>query len=200
MANRSHLYAGNYIPDGERRELIGISEWNWDIPLIHKILISGSPRACRSTIWDIPDKIAIVGNYSEGVEKLRAFLGRIEREDARPLIDEALQFLDDEANRREYVVLECGEIYELGSDEDFARANAALIDEVFQIENTFNAALESLKPRPPRRPTLGERFRKWVRDRDRVRLRPEGPPDPLEPVYRLGLGNWSNILYYDCSK
>lgn len=52
MANRSYLYSTNVVPGPDvkkaTRTLTGISEWNYDIPIIYKLLLSGNPRPCKS--------------------------------------------------------------------------------------------------------------------------------------------------------
>ena len=50
MANRSYLYSCNVIPGPDAveqgRKLVGISEYRFDIPIVFKLLLSGSPRTC----------------------------------------------------------------------------------------------------------------------------------------------------------
>ncbi|MGE8224916.1 MAG: hypothetical protein ACN6RK_03925 [Stenotrophomonas sp.] len=103
MANRSYLYAGNGLGhDGgspEHRRITGISEWNYDIPLIYKILMSGNPRIVQSSIWVDAGNIAITSNYDLGVARLSQFLDRITLPEALELKQEALAFLAE--NRRE---------------------------------------------------------------------------------------------------
>ena len=198
MANRSHLYSSEHIPDGTRRPLTGIAEWSWDVPLVFKILVSDSPRACRSSIWELDEDIAIVANYEGGVKKLRDFLKRIERQDAQPLLQEALDFLENPENRNTYFILEPGEIYEC-MDEEFHIQNANLIEEILRVEDTYDEALKSLTPRPPRKPGLLKRWwDKWMEDGQNHFRRRE--PHPLDSVYELGLGNWRNTLFYDLSQ
>jgi hypothetical protein len=45
--------------------MIGLSEWNYNIPIVYKILLSGGPKICKSSIWDIDKKIAIAGFYEK---------------------------------------------------------------------------------------------------------------------------------------
>ena len=63
-----------------------------------------------------PDDIAIIGDYRRGVERLKKFLHQIELPAAQPLIDETLRFLARDDNRREYIVLEGGELFDMGAD------------------------------------------------------------------------------------
>ena len=71
MANRSYLYSSDVVPgynETGKKELIGISEWDYDIPLVYKLLLTGAPRMCKSSIWDVSDDIALVGDYLQGVK------------------------------------------------------------------------------------------------------------------------------------
>ncbi len=67
MANRSYLYASDVSPQQIEQwsegQQIGISEWNYDIPLVFKLLISGNTQPCRSLLWDESDPIALQGDY-----------------------------------------------------------------------------------------------------------------------------------------
>jgi len=199
VANRSYLYATDVPPgggdDGQDRELVGISEWNYDVPIVFKLLLSGSPKTCRSAVWDMDEEIALAGDYDAGVANLEAFLARITLPEAQPLIEEARAFLHDPAHRRRYFLLECGELYDMDED-PFEEQNAALLADVLDLDEDIEAALAGLAPVPQTQPgSLRSRL-------DRLLGRtPEPPPpsarDPLLPVRLLGLGNWSTILYYD---
>ena len=162
MANRSYLYASNTVPardaDPKERRMIGISEWNYDIPIAHKLLSSGNPQACISSIWKLEQKIAIVSEFKAGVDSLTAFLAQLPDTLIRGLRDESIQFLTRPANQRRFFVLECGEIFDMQGG-DFEAQNTALLQELRQISPA---------------PVLSEKA-----------------------VAGLGLGNWSNILYFD---
>ncbi|MDP9915170.1 hypothetical protein J2W24_000805 [Variovorax boronicumulans] len=76
MANRSYLYSLTNRPAAytDRPETIsGISEWNYDIPFMYRLLMSGDPQLCASLISDGLDS-------DEGDEKVRlyAISGRFE--------------------------------------------------------------------------------------------------------------------------
>ena len=196
MANRSYLYSTNVIPGPEvrkaERRFIGISEWNYDIPIIHKLLLSGTPRACSSSIWNNPDEIAIVGDFTEGVDRLRDFLRRIDLPAAQPLAAEALEFLAQDANRNPYFVLEAGEIFDMGSD-PFPEQNARLLDEIRNLEPQIDHALAALSTRP----AGTEKPRGLLASLFGVKSKPtETLIDPLQSIRALGLGNWSNVLYF----
>jgi hypothetical protein len=183
LANRSYLYATNVVPTADpapaTRKRIGISEWGWETPLVYKLLLSGDPRVTPSTLWRSPHNLAIVGDYAKGVDKLRAFLARIELPEAQPQIAEALAFLDADLNRLPWLVLECGELYEL-EDEDMGQLNARMHECIQQIDGELDAVLETLQPD--------------------YRGKPGSEHDtPQEALAALGLGQWSNVLYFDLS-
>ncbi|MGP9556777.1 DUF7822 domain-containing protein [Psychrobacter sp. AOP7-A1-24] len=109
------MYSTNTIPEANQndssRVLTGISEYNYDIPIVFKVLLSGNPQACLSLIWDNPEKIALIGDYASGVQNLEAFLAAITLPAAQAPITEALEFLRMPENQNQYFILECGEIF-----------------------------------------------------------------------------------------
>jgi len=182
MANRSYLYASNEVPTADRtpaeRDMIGIAEWNYDIPIAFKLLLSGNPQPCNSSIWKCPEQIAIAGDYEAGFERLSDFLNRISNVDARPLASEADAFLRSEKNRRRFFVLECGEIFEM-HDQPLLEQNEALIHSILNLEAEEKTTREKVSVSMPAGPS--SRHGKRV----------------VRPIDRLGLGNWSNTLYFD---
>ncbi|MDH5433590.1 MAG: hypothetical protein OEY19_06560 [Gammaproteobacteria bacterium] len=196
MANRSYLYSTNIKPESETvpdgRILHGISEYNYDIPLIFKVLMSGNPTVCHSSIWNTEEKIALIGDYSSGVEKLKSFLEKIDNPEASQLINEALEFINRSENVQEYFILECGEIFEM-EDEDMEKQATKLIDEI--INNTdaeIKRILDKIKADgvPAKQSWLSRMIgNKPNEDNKAIQKR----------LFSLGLGNWSNILYYNFS-
>ena len=197
MANRSYLYSTNVIPGpnakANGRKLIGISEWNYDIPIVFKLLLSGNPKTCLSSIWNHPEKIALIGDYVSGVKNLEGFLSKIDIPSAQDLIAEAMEFLNRPENQNQYFVLECGEIFDM-SDTPLIEQNLALLEEIKNIQPEVEQALLSLVPPPVAPPKPVGFFSKLFG-------RPPAPTssahDLMKPIYSLGLGNWSNILYFD---
>ena len=208
MANRSYLYSTNIVPGpdavAQGRKLIGISEYNYDIPIVFKLLLSGNPRTCPSSIWDCDDDIAVLGDYGAGLANLEAFLAQIKSSNAQPLIAQALEFLRKPENQNPYFVLECGEIFDM-SDPDSGVQNLQLLQSIQNLQPEIAAALQSLdapaqaqvpSPAPPPKPAgfLARLFG----------LAPPPPsprpaPAPLQSIRQLGLGHWSNYLYFDFS-
>lgn len=189
MANRSYLYSSNDLPDSaawsERKALHGIAEYRYDIPLAFKILLTGSPIACRSSIWETPENIALAGDYAAGLENLARYLARITDPAAQPIIAESLGFLRAHQQARKHFILECGEIFDL-TEGSLAEKNSQLLAEIQDMA----AGIEGLPlplPAPTKQGLLSRLFKLQ-------------PPDPLSPYYELGLGAWSKILYYDFSQ
>ncbi|UHQ21518.1 hypothetical protein LVB77_12580 [Lysobacter sp. 5GHs7-4] len=189
MANRSYLYSSDDLPGSlawsEKKVLHGVSEYNYDIPLVFKILLTGNPTACRSSIWETPEKIAITGDYLRGRENFIRYLDRISDPAARPLIDEALQFLNSPAHSRKHFILECGEIFDL-TEGSLAAKNSALLAEIQEIGEDIDS-LPIPQSASTQRGILSKLFRR-------------NAPDPLSPYYEIGLGLWSDILYFDFSE
>jgi hypothetical protein len=149
MANRSYLYSSNVMPGPDAkangRKLVGIAEWNYDIPIVFKLLLSGNPQTCPSSIWDNPDPIALIGDYASGVKSLENFLSRIALPSASPLIAEALDFLSKPENRNPCFILECGEIFDMGKT-PLPEQNLALLEEIRNLQPEIEKALQSLRP------------------------------------------------------
>lgn len=190
MANRSYLYTTDHLPGSpewmQRKDLRSIGEFRYDIPLAFRILLSGSPVAVRSSIWESPEPLAIAGDARIGVARLMAYLDRLPAQ-AAPLVAETRAFFADPDNVRRHFVLECGEIFDL-SPGDLAEKNEALLGEIAAITDDV-AALELPQPMPE--PSL---VRRWLAKALKL-----PPADPLDAWYAIGLGSWANILYYEFS-
>ena len=186
MANRSYLYALNGVPapgvSASALEVTGISEFNYSIPLAYKLLVSSDARACQSLIWSGGAQTAIIGSYAGGVERLRAFLQRIAHPAAAPLVNATFEFLALERNQRSHFLLEPAELFCM-SDQLLELQNAELLDEIRQLEPT-------LEPLPIFADAAQRRS--WI-----ARLFPPPPKTLEEPLLELGLGHWSDTLYFD---
>lgn len=199
MSNRCYLYSTNFVPGtnvpSEQRRITGIAEWSVHIPTAFHLLLSANPRVCSSLIWDVPEKIAIVGDYNAGCSALFRYLDAINQPEIALLCQEAKGFLQAESNKGPFFVLECGEIFEY-SDEPLEEQNLQLLDEIQHASNGLDNSIaflnsiqrQEVKPKP--KGFLSRIF-------GTSRREPE-PPDQLqEAILELGLGNWSNVLYCD---
>jgi len=197
MANRSYLYSTNIVPGpnakANGRKLIGISEWNYDIPIVFKLLLSGDPKTCLSSIWDNPEEIALIGDYASGVKNLEDFLSKITNPSTQSLIAEAMDFLNKPENKNQYFILECGEIFDMNNT-SISEQNLELLEQIKNLQPEINEALQSLLPSPTK-PVESTGF--FVKLFGKTPKSPQQKYDPMKSIYALGLGNWSNILYFD---
>ncbi len=120
MANRSYLYAADTFPgqvleDGTTvvapRNLRGVAEWKWVVPLLAETLVSSKPRISQSTIWDGP--YAIVGEFEEGLAKTLELLDALTHPAAAEGVAAAREALTAPELRRNYFILEAAEIWSL---------------------------------------------------------------------------------------
>ncbi|MFT3942727.1 MAG: hypothetical protein QM705_02725 [Ancrocorticia sp.] len=119
MANRSYLYAADSYPGepGEPlqpRNLIGIAQWNWEVPGLAEQLITINAKICESTIWEGP--YAIVADFDAGVELGLAMLDQITHPEAAEYVDEARKALTTEGSRRRYFIFEPAEVFDMIAD------------------------------------------------------------------------------------
>jgi hypothetical protein len=173
MANRSYLYSTNMVPKAgarqEGRKFTGISEWNYEIPLVFKILISINTRRCTSLILVDPQEGALIGEYDAGVDRLFRFLKRISTPKVAPLRDKAMQFLGATESKNKYFYLECAELFMMSS-EPFSSQIEQLLHDIWNVESNIEEEIKFIN-------SIGHA----TRDED---------------LYKIGLGHWSNALYY----
>ncbi|MEM8535949.1 MAG: hypothetical protein AAGF95_34295 [Chloroflexota bacterium] len=183
MANRSYLYSIDTKPttDNSSNKIIGLSEWNYIVPLSHQILLSGKPQKCKSVIWDGDEQVAIVGNYEEGLQKFELFCTQLTsiQTDFTPVCQEALEFLRQPANKQAFFLLEAGEIFMMG-DDDLATQSEALFRSILDIDKEIALLLEKLKKQTYNPST------KHLSKTEQNQM-----------LYEFGLDNWSNVLYFD---
>ncbi len=200
MANRSYLYSCNIIPGLLTTRTLfrkGIGEYNYDVPLIYKVLMSGQPQTCYSLIWDDPDPIALVADYTEGLARLTQLLIEITVPIAKPLILDALHFLNNEENKSQYFFLECGELYAMNDRAAF-RQNIDLLDELHYLSSItdFSHINEELLQK------TAELEKTFIEEKGLIgqalddKAQQELNTILLQPYYDLGLGSWSTVLYY----
>jgi hypothetical protein len=148
---------------------------------VFRVLLSGSPRECHTSIWPVEEKIALIGNYAQGVERLKKFFSQITNQHATQFIDEAIEFLEKPENVNEYFILECGELYAMVDEnrEAMEKLNYEVLEEVrYDIDEDEEIILEEINSFEPRK--KGKSRKNEI----------------LRQFYEIGLGYWSNILYY----
>ncbi len=204
VANRSYLYSvDKKFEEIEKQNIIGLSEWNYDIPLLYKILLSCDPQICKSPAasswesfdnddnYEIDENCAILADFEGGILKLKEFSKKITHHIAQKLFKEAIDFLQESNNRQKYFLLDLAEIYEM-NDGSSQEQNQELIAQIRSLDNYADEVVTKLaKYNPERfanRNWLGKLFSPKIDDQE------------LEELFceELGLGNWHNELYYSC--
>jgi len=185
MANRSYLFASPFVPgaDPEKddpQQVKGISERSYAIPLVYRLLVSADVRLCRSMIWSRPEPTALAGRAGAGIDRLQQLLARIDHPAVAPLCKQALDFLSNHADRSGYFVLECAEILDMG-DAPLGEQAADLLKDVQNIDAEIEAAVAELAPKK-------KNF--WQR------VFTPSQESIEAPLRELGLGYWSDTLYY----
>lgn len=145
MANRSYLYSLDVFPNYMKPRAIGLSESEYSIPLIYRILVSSAPQATQSILFSGQEKIAITADYDGGVRKLEEFFSKLPQE-YKEKADNVIKFLKDYKNRQLYIHLECAEIFEMEiEDEDeLEQKNAELVSELSNIDEEIKKALKRI--------------------------------------------------------
>ena len=219
MANRSYLFSIDFdrtIKEREKGEkIIGLSEYNYSIPLSYKILVSQNSKLSHSINWDYEHPIAIQGDYQKGKEKLFNFLDKLDSMELtnfiflKEHIVKTKEFLNNPINNLKNIILECGEIYEMGDDEIEIQNKELYTNEILGIDREI------------------EEYKKHCKEWDRkIHVLREGKKDLESPkglfkklfssnsnkkiekinktiqtiemdiLSELGIDYWTNILYF----
>lgn len=121
MSNRSYLYVKT--PNSEEFE--GLSEWAYEIPLSHILMVSGNCTKVKSHIWESDDPLALCGDFDAGYKNFFEFLdnchqqGVLSDETFKQLSSDSHEFLDKYLGKNAKVFLEVVEIFELDDPDDF---------------------------------------------------------------------------------
>jgi hypothetical protein len=194
MSNRCYLYSTNFVPGlevTEYRRAIGIASWSYDIPIVYKLLLSSNPRICRSLIFEGADEFALIGDYAKGVECMLRFLVRVSHPAVAEAMEQALEFLEAEENKNAYFVLEPGEIFDV-LPESLPDEYRKLLAEIQNLQPQMDKAIAELEARMWEEDHPPGFFARLLGARTPVRKN-----DSTDLVYGLGLGGWSNVLFYE---
>lgn len=167
--------------------MTGIAEWNHDIPLAFKILISGNPNFCKSSIFKSNEVLAIYSDYEYGIKKLKEFFEKNSNVDLNNEFNRSLEFLCSPQNKGKYFVLECGELMDYHPSE-LQKKYDELIHEIKNIENSINEWRSKINGK------YNYKFDVLSFLKSRKKIKPE---EITKEFYSLGVGNWSNLLCYD---
>lgn len=200
MANRSYLYAGHRVPmsqvsmpqvsmpGAEGASMIGLCEWQDQVPFTFKLMMSANPVSCPSSIWPEAGRIAIAADAAEGIQALKSFLTQLTGPTAQPLVREAIDFLGISIKSKPYFILEAAELFDREGDA-LEVQNQRLVESLQQAPDQVPEMLVAVHA------ALGQKPGFWAR------LFKKTPPppqqSPLEVIRGLGLGRWSNILSHD---
>ncbi len=173
MANRSYLYTCDETPSGKGFYARGLNEYGWNIPLVHKLMMAGSPRVVHSAIWD--RDIGILADRAGAFERVIAFLDKVaegkisKRAELDSELAEMKQFLGKAPPSR-YLLLEAGEIFDI-MDGDLDKHAKDLIAEIPKLVAKADRAIAGKEA-------------KWL-DQLRKKWRDE-----------VSTGFWSDVLYF----
>jgi hypothetical protein len=177
MANRSHLYTCDDVPGGKGFYARGLSEYNWAIPLAHKLMVGTNPRIVRSAIWE--HDIGILADREGAFERTLGLFDKLaegEVPDRAELDDELAQMKEFLASAppSKFILLEAGEILDL-LDGELPDEVAALHAELAPLADKADRAIAGQEDA-----WLAELRASWA--------------EQARPGY------WSDVLYYSFSK
>lgn len=156
MANRTYLYITESV---EKREKIrGIGEYNYDFPLLFKVLCSVLPVAEKSSICVLEEKSAIIADMYEGIEKTEKFL--LKMKETKIAYSGGKVLVSDEAYSRiiaflskdrffsegyRYFLLEAFELYEMSAEshEEFESLTFKDIEKINEINKDVENFIET---------------------------------------------------------
>jgi len=151
MANRSYLYAINEAPvegNDETRKILGLSEYNYNIPFLFLWLVSFKPKATPSSIFDKKENLAIIGDAKAAREAMEdVFQSLPQDHPQKENVEKTLNFFNRAWVREyPYILLEPGEIFDL-SEQKMSLQLAELLHEVKQANAVnFLKAIEEDNP------------------------------------------------------
>lgn len=183
MANRSYLYSTDTIPDGKHKiTAVGLSEWSWDIPVSHYLLVSGDTQMCPSAILGGEEgKLALIGDYDKGVTNLKKFFDLFKEGEIKApevfgrAMRESFEYLERNDIKKKYVLLEPFEIFDMDKGITEER-NGLLLKEINYLDKCLqNDDFDRINHFF----TNGDLRKEWEED--------------------LGLDNWIDALWIDLS-
>jgi len=217
MANRSYLYAIDFDMAVERKEdggrILGLSEYPYSIPLSYLILVSQSSKLTHSIIWDYEHPIAIQGIFEKGQQKLTEYLSKLsyenifEKNELEKQIAEMTAFLND--HKLEYILLECGEIYEMDDGVAEDQNKTLFENDILKIDerleyytNIFKKINSNILAIKSEIAALSKP--KWFfsklpsADLEKIKVLEEKMKNEEQSMWDiLGINYWDDVLYYD---
>jgi hypothetical protein len=121
-----------------------ISTARHDVPFAFKVLLSGAPKAIKTSRGGSRTSFNLLGDRQSGVEHLAAFLHRIDLPEARPVIHHTLSFLSKPEHQSTFFILDPVEVFDL-MEESHTTQVQRLTDEIANIDSTFEYELARLR-------------------------------------------------------
>ncbi|KGJ94005.1 hypothetical protein [Colwellia psychrerythraea] len=187
MANRTYLFSSNGEPsDSNSLVLTGLSEWNYEIPLLYKVLFSGNKAVeCQSLIWDLDEPLAISISYEVAIKNIYCFKDSVSSIYSSEIIKSAIQFLSKDENKGEFLILEPYEIYLLNGDSPYEQQQDLL------------AELKSFDVNKIAEDFIHRYSKNNKKEFTSIFKKPSIDFSHLEDsLNHLGFNEWSNNLYY----
>ena len=217
MANRSYLYNLDFNrlerAKTKEDEVLGVSEYAYEIPLSYKILLSVNPKNTYSILWDYKHPIAISGDANAGKSRLLKFVDELKSKEIfdskyiQDKIDTTKRFFNENEFSLKYFFLEGGELYQM-DDTPFENQNLDIYEQIKNIDETIeifyskvtelNQEIDKLKIKKNEM-TKNSWFKKQkyvLSENERVKIEKEIQNKNVSKQELLGIDNWSKILYF----
>ncbi|MBD8389686.1 hypothetical protein [Dysgonomonas sp. BGC7] len=216
MANRSYLYSIDFDLSRQERsdsdKILSIAEWNYNIPIAFKLLLSVRPRKCPSLLWNYKHPIALVGDYEQGKERLYDFLDDLAKQDMydhkylQDCIKLTEDFLEREDRRQQYFFMECGEIFDMSSipledqNEVLWQQISNIDDEIKKFYSEISEINKKILDKEDELDSAKNKnvlLRIFTGKEDIPALERELRNLNRDKYSALGIDNWSEVLYFD---
>ena len=186
MANRSYVFLSQTLPSttwdaAKSSQLRGVCEHAYAVPLLQRLLVSVDSRLVSSSIWQHPEPLAIAGRAQAGMERTLQFLQQIQHPHIEPFRQEAERFLRSHISGDDWLILEAAEVLEMQDSPSTEQQVRDLLKQMPALDAECAQALEKLRPQAPN-------FWQKIFKPSQESLE--------EPLRELGLGNWSENLYF----
>lgn len=189
MANRVYLYAHN------GNKMMGIAEYKYGTPIAYMILLSKNTKMVKSKIFKQPFKIALQGDYEEGVARLYAFLdelkskGYFDEKEIDEKISSTKAFLEE--HKGTYFHLEAAETYE-----NFPPiGNKKMLKKITDIEKAIADFYQSMDAMQNEYDSLYARMSEEERNTESGAEKLQKIKDRM--MWYIGIQEWADDLYYE---
>lgn len=189
MANRAYLYAQN------NGKMMGISEYKYGTPIAYMILLNKNTKMVKSKVFRSPFKLAIQGDYQEGVSHLYTFLdelknkGYFDEKEIDEKIAETKAFL--EGHKGTCFHLEAAETYEGFPSIE----NKKMLKKIINIENAIADFYYNMDMMQKEYDDLYTRLSEEERNTASGAERLQKIKDRM--MWYIGIQEWADDLYFE---